>query len=401
MKTAIYTLTSPLHDVQAVDQATQVFLRGLGIDYDFCGEDYATYGTHPLDLIFVRTGGTEAVFRRLLADLRQRSGRPFYMLTSGQSNSLAASMEILSFLRQHNIKGEILHGSPDYIARRIKILQTVGDALRKMRGTRLGIVGQPSDWLISSSADKVAVRQRIGVELLDISLQAVIDGMAAASDDVPSDLSVKAHTDAIRTSLADAIRIYGSLQSLVRDNHLQGFTIRCFDLLSAVHNTGCLALAKLNSEGIVAGCEGDIPAMLTMYIAQSLLGVTGFQCNPAYIDAESGEMLLAHCTIPFNMLTHYELDTHFESGIGVGINGYMAEGPVTLFKVSGDLRRFFIAEGTLLRCEKRPNLCRTQARILLNDSTQTQYFLSNPIGNHHILLPGSWQSLLKAFFDEL
>jgi L-fucose isomerase-like protein len=125
---------------------------------------------------------------------------------------------------------------------------------------------------------------------------------------------------------------------------LQGLTIRCFDLLTAVHNTGCLALARLNSEGLVAGCEGDVPAMLSMMIARSLLGVSGFQANPARIDPESGEMLFAHCTIPFNLVERYEYDTHFESGIGVGIHGEFPEGPVTVFKLSGRMDRFFVSE---------------------------------------------------------
>ena len=192
-----------------------------------------------------------------------------------------------------------------------------------------------------------------------------------------------------------ANRIYGALRGIVDQYRLQGFTLRCFDLLTAVHNTGCMALARLNSEGIVAGCEGDVPAILSMMIAQSLLGISGFQANPASINPETGEMLFAHCTIPFNMVERYELDTHFESGIGVGIRGYMKEGPVTIFKLSGDLSRHFIAEGELLRSQAKPDLCRTQQVIQLADKHQTDYFLTHPIGNHHIILPGHHRELLE------
>ena len=135
-------------------------------------------------------------------------------------------------------------------------------------------------------------------------------------------------------------------------------------------------------------------------IAQSLIGLSGFQCNPAHIDVETGEILLAHCTIPFNMIQRFELDTHFESGIGVGIRGYMKEGSVTLFKVSGDLHRYFVAEGTLLRCENKPNLCRTQAVVRLDNPEQATYFLTNPIGNHHILLPGRLRDIIETFFRQ-
>ena len=108
MNIAIYTLTSELHDEQAVSTATQEFLRSLGVDYELKGCNYADYGTHALDLIYVRTGGTEGIFKRLLNELQKKSDRPFYLLTSGKSNSLAASMEILSFLRQENCLGEII-----------------------------------------------------------------------------------------------------------------------------------------------------------------------------------------------------------------------------------------------------------------------------------------------------
>ena len=392
MTIAIYTLTSQLHDEQAVGAVTQAFLNSLDVDYQLKGSDYTDYGSHSLDLIFVRTGGTEGIFKQLFPELQAKSGRPFYLLTSGKSNSLAASMEILSYLRQNDLKGEIIHGSPNYISKRISLLAQVGEAQERLKGCRLGVVGEPSDWLIASRADKEAVKERLGISLIDIPMQELLEVI----DTTPiRDVSEQAPTDAIRQALPVANQIYDALKVIVERHQLQGLTIRCFDLLTAVHNTGCLALARLNAEGIVAGCEGDVPAMLTMKIAQTLLGVSGFQANPASINPVTGEMLFTHCTIPFNMVERYVLDTHFESGIGVGIRGYMKEGPVTIFKVSGNLERHFIEEGELVRNQAKPDLCRTQQVIQLRHLSQTAYFLTNPIGNHHIILPGHHQELLE------
>ena len=130
MNIAIYTLTSELHDEQAVNAVTKDFLGSLGIDYEMKGTDYTDYGTHALDLIYVRTGGTEGIFKRLLPQLQRQSNRPFYLLTSGKSNSLAASLEILSFLRQQQISGEVIHGSEAYVYHRITLLERVGETLR-------------------------------------------------------------------------------------------------------------------------------------------------------------------------------------------------------------------------------------------------------------------------------
>jgi L-fucose isomerase-like protein len=389
---AIYTLTSELHDERAVNAVTQEFLESLGIEYMLKGSDYSDYGACGLNLIYVRTGGTEGIFRRILPELQAKSSRPFYLLTSGKSNSLAASMEILSYLQQHDIKGEIIHGSTDYIAQRINVLERIETAIKQLHGTRLGIIGEPSDWLISSHADKVQVREQLGIELVDIPIQALLEAIEKKDEGAMDASSERAE---IQQALPGAQRIYEALKDIINDYRLNGFTLRCFDLLTAVKNTGCLALAKLNAEGYVAGCEGDVPAMLSMMIVRSLLGISGFQANPSSINPETGEMVFAHCTIPLDMVEKYEYDTHFESGIGVGIRGFMKEGPVTIFKVSGDLSRHFVAEGHLVNNQSKPDLCRTQQVIKLYDKSQTGYFLKNPIGNHHIIVPGHHKELIE------
>ena len=395
---SIYTLTSALHDEQAVSAVTSDFLGGLGIGYELKGEDFSDYGNSDLDLIYVRTGGTEGVFKPLLPKITEASRQPIYLLTSGKSNSLAASLEILSYLRSHNLKGEIIHGNSRVIKERVNFLQAVEKARRQLDGSRYGVIGAPSDWLIASGADYAAVKDKLGIELVDIPMKELLSEIAATPQDSLSariacgeplfDASQK-----VKDAVPDAYRIYLALMKIVGRYSLSGFTLRCFDLLTSVHNTGCLALSLLNSQGIVAGCEGDVPAMLSMAISKAVCGVSGFQANPSSIDVETGDILLAHCTIPLNMVKRYSFDTHFESGIGVGIRGHMQEGDITLFKVSGDAGRFFVAEGTLLRNQSKDDLCRTQ--IVVNVA-QTDYFLKNPIGNHHVVMPGHVGKLIEG-----
>lgn len=400
---AIYTLTSELHDEKAVGDVTKEFLGSLGIEYVFKGSDYGDYGSHALDVIYVRTGGTERIFKRLLPQLQAKSDEPFYLLTSGKNNSLAASLEILSYLRLNGLQGEIVHGQADKVANKLRILAASGEAKRQLRGCKLGIIGAPSDWLIASYADKEIVKEKTGIELIEIPMEEVLESLPPApykrGEACDKCHNVAAVSEKVREALPGAYQIYEALKTVVEKHGLQGLTIRCFDLLTAVHNTGCMALAKLNAEGIVAGCEGDVPALLSMMMAKVVTGVSGFQANPARIDTETGELLFAHCTIPLNMVERYELDTHFESGIGVGIRGYMTPGPITIFKVSGDLSRSFIAEGELLRCEAKADLCRTQMVIRLNNPAQASYFLTNPIGNHHIIVPGHQLEVLEKIIN--
>ena len=165
---------------------------------------------------------------------------------------------------------------------------------------------------------------------------------------------------------------------------LDGLTLRCFDLLTALHDTGCLALAMLNAEGVTATCEGDIPAMLSMAVARALTGKSSFQVNLSRIEGD--RLLFAHCTVPLDIVQDYCYDTHFESGIGVAIHGQLPEGPVTLFKLSPDFRRVFRREARLVANPYDDCLCRTQ--VVVEAPGTAAYFLQNPIGNHHIIVPG-------------
>lgn len=399
---SIFTLTSTLHDKAAVDAATKEFLEGLGIEYSFKGDDYEDYGTE-LSLIFVRTGGTEGLFKELLPTLQGLSRQPILLLTSGKSNSLAASMEILSYLRQEGLRGEILHGSPSYIRSRIEALSKVEEARRFLEYKTLGIVGHPSDWLISSGFDRDVILDKLGISLQYIPMEELLEEYSSLKDEVAESWNEVAGRSGaegplptpVKQALPGAYRLYKALLTLTTDYGLSGLTIRCFDLLTSIHNTGCLALARLNSEGYVAGCEGDVPAMLSMMIGRAVSGVSGFQANPSSIDSETGEIVFSHCTVPLDMVSSFGLDTHFESGIGVGIRGQLPSGPVTVFKVSGDLSRHFVCEGELLRCEAKPDLCRTQT-VLRLPASAASYFLSEPIGNHHIILPGHHAAVLEA-----
>lgn len=58
-------------------------------------------------VVVVQTGGSEQLFLRLLDEQKISLKESIYLYASGQSNSLAASMEILSYINQHNGHGEI------------------------------------------------------------------------------------------------------------------------------------------------------------------------------------------------------------------------------------------------------------------------------------------------------
>ena len=324
-------------------------------------------------VVAVLTGGTEAKFVQLVEEGLIDLHKPVYLMVSGHSNSLAASLEILSYIRQHKGVGKVMTSADDTeipeVAETAHLTQVPSDSiLGNDQKLRLGVVGFPSDWLISSGVDYRQVLDKMNCELVDIP----IEEMTSLGEVDPG--------------MKGAEAIYARLKEVVKKYDLQGVTLRCFDLLTTVKNTGCIALSKLNDEGIPAACEGDIPVLLTMMICKKLTGELCFQVNPARIKSD-GEMLFAHCTLPLGMTEKHEYTTHFESGIGVAIHGDLPTGDYTLVKMSGDMKRLLAVNVELERCQFEQNLCRTQVWIKATPEV-SQYFLTSPIANHHVLIKG-------------
>lgn len=76
-----------------------------------------------LKIFFIGSGGTAEAFSKVYRCVKG----PYYLLTVPAWNSLAASMEILSFLHENQEKGEVLHGTAEENADKIRDLYTVGE----------------------------------------------------------------------------------------------------------------------------------------------------------------------------------------------------------------------------------------------------------------------------------
>ena len=59
-------------------------------------------------VVYVMTGGTEGLFLDKVQSGEIDLAQPVYLVASGQSNSLAASLEILAYINQHGGKGEVI-----------------------------------------------------------------------------------------------------------------------------------------------------------------------------------------------------------------------------------------------------------------------------------------------------
>ncbi len=342
---------------------------------------------------FIGGGGTEGLFLKILDKLP----RPVFLLATPNNNSLAAAMEILSYLNQNDIEGEIIHGSLEKVAKRLSDLAKVFEVKKKINNFKIARVGKPSDWLISSDVDADESKRLNGIEIIDIEMEEFFEEISRKKYQENEYTRLIKAKDFDVEEIETSLYIYGALKRLCDKYNLDGVTVRCFDLLEPIHSTGCVALAILNAEGIYASCEGDVPSLVSMAVLGELTGKPIFQANPSMIDPEAKEMILAHCTLPVNMVTDFYLMTHYESGLGVALRGKIAAGDVTLFKSSGLLDSYFVSKANLIENLTKNDLCRSQIKIQIDDEA-IEYFFTQSIGNHHLICTGDYVEIVDEFF---
>jgi L-fucose isomerase-like protein len=346
------------------------------------------------DAVMIATGGVENLFKTLF-----NGNGPVTLIADGRNNSLAASLEILTWLEGQGIEGRIIHGTNDEIIAALAGAQHVAP----LQGLRIGLFGRPSDWLIASDVDRDYLLKHFGVETLDIDLKRLIDGIKAIpqADAVKVAQAIVKKANAVKepscADMVEAAKAYLAIRKICQEERLDAMTIRCFDIVNTCGTTSCLALALLNDEGIVAGCEGDMQTLMSMLLVKRLCNEEAFMANPSNLTQHSS--MLAHCTIPLSMCDDISIRSHFESGIGVAIQGTLPLMDYTIFKWGGvKLDRYFVTEAQAVEMPYSDHFCRTQ--ITLNVDLRP-YLLKHSIGNHHVIIKGRHAEIIKRAMSEL
>lgn len=379
----IYIRSKISSDPRELESQKEQYLNEIKKEYEISSDGETFF--------FIESGGTEEQFKELYTKYKE----PYNLIATNANNSLPSALEIASFLKNKNLAYNLYHATKEDI---IDVLAHKRSLNRKenyplkftdkiLKDKRLGVVGKPSDWLISSEVNYEDAFNKTGVKLVDISLEEFkkeIDNAKAIVD--PIVFANKLNKKVDEMTLEGALKIYSALYSIIKKHDLNGLTVRCFDLLGIYHNTSCLALALLNSQGYIATCEGDIPAMLTMAIIKERFNQSSFQVNPSFINEKEIYGYFAHCTIPLDMCISYKFDTHFESGLGIGIAGELNLAKVTIFKINNSLDKFEIFEGQIMENLHYQNLCRTQLKIKFCEDISS--LIDMPCGNHLIIFKG-------------
>ncbi len=370
-------LAFPTADMSVFDKAKKKY-KGL---FD---PDQVEFANDKPDVLMFLTGGSERIAIESIQEYR------FYlMLASKEGNSWAAATEVKAWMNQHNIASILVNADSPTAATIVSNFYHALNGVKHLHGQRLGVVGNTSEWLVASTVSPFQLQSRLGIEQVDIAWSDIVfDEVKQIAPDFTALFDCADN----KAELTESGKIYEGLASLIPFYKLNALSVECFPLVNKTGHTACLALAKLNMDGVPSACEADNCSAAGLMFAGEVCKTIPWMANTIHV--ENRKALFAHCTAPTNLLSNFKIDTHYETNKGQAIAGEINADEVTIFRFDNTLSRIFITLGKVTAKPKLKIACRTQLEVEITESA-SRYFVNAPFGNHHLIIPGNRVETLK------
>ncbi|KUO82050.1 MAG: fucose isomerase [Vulcanisaeta sp. JCHS_4] len=294
-------------------------------------------------------------------------------------NSLASALDARALLRDLGVDSGILH---------INDLDELGSALRVARaiaraiGVKVALLGVDRKSDISRSFED---RFDSKVDIINMSEfeRLVENADEGIAQEFANLIKGRVKFEIGSEKLLEVGKIYAAIRGLYA--RYDATAINCFPYLVEHGVTPCLALARLNEEGLIAACEADLRALFSMMLTKELTGYSGWIANVNHV--EGSTVTMSHCTIALNMIRNPRVLTHFESGYPYGLTGELIFNEVTGISVSSDFRRMGVFTAKVVNSGLMSNnICRAQA--VLNLGVDASRVVKLAPYNHHVIVPG-------------
>ncbi len=372
----------------ACDDSSKLKNRSIEILDHFLGKENYSFAQDSA-CFFIASGGSEQYAVKLS---ERHSG--LILLCHRESNSFAAAMEIGAYLRSKNKQVVVIDVFAENARGEFLDNLFLIQALNNLSNLRAAVIGEPSEWLINSTIEAVTLKNKLGIELINLPWQA----LDSYKDKAVSQSFLQFFPANEATKLQQTARVYSLLEETIFTHKLSAISVECFSLVQNNQVTACLPLAVLNTKNIVAACEGDVCSMIGKMLIKEIAGIIPWQANIAEINKDS--ILFAHCTAPLSFLKSFEVTTHFETGVGTAISGKIEQQSMAAFRLNKNLDKYMLLEGEIVDTPNHEFACRTQL-VFKTSEQQCELLKNKALGNHHLLFPSRYVVLLQRFMKFL
>jgi hypothetical protein len=187
--------------------------------------------------------------------------------------------------------------------RRLEVSVQALRAALNLKKARIGLVGGVAPSFDNLIVDPDHLMKRLDIKVVEIDLDQVFLRAGQFAED-----QVRATADQIRRSasqfdesqtpaLLRSGRVNLALEAVAEEMDLQALAVSCWPRFQSDYNLAvCTVMGNLNTNGLVAACEGDVPAAVGMLALHYMIntGVVTLM-DLVTVDPNDESVLLWHC----------------------------------------------------------------------------------------------------------
>jgi L-fucose isomerase-like protein len=336
---------------------------------------------------------------------------------AGKLHSPAAAAGItavIPLLRQMGYSYKIICEKPDEPRKmgEVKSYVNIVKAAKKVRHSRIGLIGYADMGLYTCSYDRTLVFDKLGVDIEDYSGYEITGRMDACPaetahkimDDIRS--SMKCENEICDSVLEKAARLYYAMREQSSRRNLDAISIKCVNGVTGYMGFNpCLAQSMLASKDLSVICECDAYGLITSVMLSALTGqASTFMENYEVFD---DSVLVGVCGyVPKDFADGCPCIRSAnlgETNKGISNVSRVKEGLITFARLYADGNgsfRMFLSRGEAKKSPKWTELGWAEPTpdfpsVLLKLEIPVQKYLENVPGQHIIISYGDWTNELR------
>ena len=281
------------------------------------------------------------------------------------------------------------------------------DAIRiktALKNARLGILGSRAHGFFNMAVDELNNFRESGV-IIDYYRIDEVFGQNSENAVKNEAEDVKKIYDTASVTAEQVNKVANlslRLKEFMDRENLSGLAVRCWPEFAANYGVApCASMSKLQGEGYLLSCEGDIQGLMSM-LAHKVIGAkTPFLADLSQVNLEEDYSLMWHCGVaPSNLCDgkcQISLDTYFAGGKGVTADFVMKEGDVNIMRIDTALgkTRIFMQEGKAEYMEKLLRGTYAKVRFEKHMTEVLDLLIYNGIAHHVSLVYGRYARIFK------
>jgi L-fucose isomerase-like protein len=191
----------------------------------------------------------------------------------------------------------------------VESLARAGRALRTLRETRVGVIGQHPDGFDPCHYDAGRLSRLLGVEVVPFELPAFFEKIRSQPvEHVEAELASLSQTlpnlaELDQKAVRGTLSTLEALRDLSQAEGLGGVAVRCWpEFFTEMGCAACGAMSMMSDSGVPCSCEADVNGTITQIVLQAVSGKPAFGTDLVSANLEEDTVVVWHCGLaPLSM----------------------------------------------------------------------------------------------------